>query len=706
MEGHESLENQEENSNNSRKYVVLLYFIAAIIGFAGFLRSYPLDFISGREGFYWGDHAHYVSGYFAYRDSPWRLPILWTDKLNYPTGINIGNTDSIPLVALLLKPFRSILPPDFHYFGLWYLVAYLLQSVGAVFLFRQMGLSRWWYAVLAACFALLTPIFIYRGGHTALTTQGLVLIALGLYFQATNKTAPARPSRYWYVIWALLVGASFLIQPYLTAMIVPVYWAAVLDITRGRNSWRKMVVAVIAPVVMLVVLYFCFWYMPNNPLGDAVAGYGTGSLNLLSPFVGGALIHWGSQFQSMPWQAVEGQNYFGLGVLGIILAAVWLQRACFKQAFLKHRCLIILFIGLIIYALSNEVYAGELQILSFPEWLAGYVRLIGDYFRVSGRLFWPVGYAILFASLFAVLSNVKKWVIWFVLAMLIVQYFDVPKSYFGIFITGDAITELDFPRHLWESLLSGKRELYLTPAWDCGGGWEIPPLQMLAAKNHVLVNTAYTARQSPNCKRKSNDDQADLKAGSVHFYSNTIYRNQVENWMGSQAADWCRRFSRGIVCVPYPNATDLEILNSDTFLPFFTKNIQSFIGNKLPGEVGEVYFTSRMAQLADPPGYLVRGPYIQLPAGTYFFQLKYHSTQSARTPIGRLEPYSDEYIHTSNHGILKQYQLSGTNGQKSTLSGSFDLPEDLQSGSFELRVFWDGNGDLTVDQIIIYQLDT
>jgi hypothetical protein len=39
------------------------------------------------------------------------------------------------------------------------------------------------------------------------------------------------------------------------------------------------------------------------------------------------------------------------------------------------------------------------------------------------------------------------------------------------------------------------------------------------------------------------------------------------------------------------------------------------------------------------------------------------------------------------------------------LSGSFDLPESLQSGSLELRVFWDGNGDLTVDQIIIYQLE-
>jgi hypothetical protein len=266
--------------------------------------------------------------------------------------------------------------------------------------------------------------------------------------------------------------------------------------------------------------------------------------------------------------------------------------------------------------------------------------------------------------------------------------------------------EQAYPAQTWGTLLSGKKELYLLPSWNCGGDWDIPTLQLLATKNRVLVNTAYTARQSPNCKRKSNDDRLHIEAGTIHFYSTTIDRNQVENWMGSKAADWCRRFSRGIVCVPYPNTKDLEILNSDTFLPFFSKSIQSFIVNKLPGDIGKAYFASRLAQApADLPGFLVRGPYIQLPAGTYHFQLKYHSTQPAQTPIGRLEAYSEENKFGPNQGILKQYQLYGSDGQKSMLSSSFNLPESLQSGSLELRVFWDGNGDLTVDQIIIYQLE-
>ncbi len=464
------MENQTNKWLNSKRYGILIYFLAAIIGFAGFLRSYPLDFISGQVGFYSGDHAQYVSGYYAFRDSPWRLPILWTDRLNYPGGVVIGNTDSIPLAALLFKPFRSLLPADFHYFGLWYLVVYILQSIGALFLVRQIGLSRWRYGLLASCFALLVPAFIYRSGHTALMTHGLLLFALGLYFQVTRGDAGLKPSRFWYIFWMLLAAASFLIQPYLTAMILPVYWAALLDMPHVKGAGRKLILAGIAPILILAAVFIIFWYILGSQPGGAVYGYGVYSLNLLSPFVGGTLIHWGSQFLSKPLQIWEGRNYFGLGVMGIILAAVWLQRSRFRQVLLRHRYLGILFIALIIYALSNEVYAGQLLVFRYPDWLAGYVRLLSDYFRVSGRFFWPVGYTILFASLFRVLSSGKKWTVWFVLAMLIVQYLDVPKYNYGILTTGDTVSDLDFPRQSWESLLSGKRELYLSPAWGCGGG--------------------------------------------------------------------------------------------------------------------------------------------------------------------------------------------------------------------------------------------
>jgi|GEM_PF-929609 len=687
------------------KYKVVLYLLAAIIGIAGFLRSFPLDFVSGNEGFYWGDHAQSVSGYYAYRDSSWGLPILWTEELNYPVGVMLGYTDSIPLAALLFKPFRAVLPPDFHYFGLWYLIVYLLQPIAAVFLIRQLGVSRWWHGLLAAGFSLLVPAFIYRAGHTALTTQGLLIIALGLYFQGLRRYQDKKPPVYWYGIWMLLITVSILIHLYFAAMVIPMYWAAQLDMPKVRNSWRNLIFALILPLVISGFIYIGFWYAPNIPVEGTESGYGFFSMNLLSPFVGGQIIHWGSQFQPPPLQAWEGGNYFGLGVMGIILAAVWIQRARLKQLIFRHRFLIILFMGLFVYALSDEIYAGQQLILSYPAWLTKYVVLIGQYLRASGRFFWPVGYLILFTSLFGVLSSGKKWTVWFTLAMLIIQVVDVPELNYQKFMIENTKNELNLPRQTWEKLFSGKRELYILPAWNCGGSREIPPLQMLAAKNHVLINTAYAARQSPNCKRKTNDDRIDITEGTVHFYTSSITRKQVENWMGEDAKKWCRRNTLGIVCVPYPSEDDLEVLDNENFYPFSSSKILSFIAYQLPGETGEPTYASRTVRVqVDQPGYLIRGPYIQLPAGMYNFQLKYHSSQTAQAQIGRVEVYSEEYLNDSDRGILEQFQLFGSEGQKSMLAGNFILSENLQAESLELRVFWDGIGDLTVDQIVLYQL--
>lgn len=699
------MENQVAKQLNSKKYSFLIYIIAAIIGLAAFLRSYPVDFISGRVGFYSGDHAQYISGYYAFRDSPWRLPLLWTDRLNYPEGISIGNTDSIPLAAILFKPFKSILPPDFHYFGLWYLISYLLQAIGAVFLIRQMGGMRWWHALLAACFALLVPAFIFHLGHTAFSTHAIELIGLGLYFQALKRYTATKPPTSWYIKWFILIGISFLIQPYLTAMVVPIYVAALLDMPPVRKSLRVLFISLIIPIITLVVVILLFWYMPGRSVGKPIFGYGVYSMNLLSPFVGGNVMGTDSLFLEMAEQRWDGYNYFGLGVMGVILIALWLQRSNFKPIFTKYRFLVLMLIAITIYALSNEVYIGHQLILKYPEWLMVVLRPFADLFRISGRFFWPVGYAILFASLFGVLLSDKKWAIWFIVVMLIAQVVDVPLLPSRNFVEQDAAVELDYPRQVWERLLVGKRELYLTPSWGCGGGWDIPTLQMLAAKNHVIVNTAYTARQAPNCKRKANNDRSNIEEGTVHVYSNAISQNQVENLIGPHAAEWCRRYTLGSVCVPSPNKKDLEILNDDNFIPFTAQNIQSFVANKLPGEIGTVDLAGRIAlEGSDGPGFLVRGPNIRLPSGTYQYQLKYNSSQPSLAPIGRIEVYSGDPSVSLNQILLEQVQIFGSDGQEKILRDNLDIFGDLQSELLEIRVFWEGIGNLTVDQIVIFQM--
>ena len=51
---------------------------------------------------------------------------------NYALGMDVGSTiiytDSLPLMAILFKPFSKFLPVDFQYLGMWILICYILTA--------------------------------------------------------------------------------------------------------------------------------------------------------------------------------------------------------------------------------------------------------------------------------------------------------------------------------------------------------------------------------------------------------------------------------------------------------------------------------------------------------------------------------------------------------------------------------------------------
>ncbi|MBN1538131.1 MAG: hypothetical protein JW908_15445 [Anaerolineales bacterium] len=557
--------------NKSLIRIVFSYIFALLIGFLAFCYFYPLSYILSDDiGFYTGDSAQHVSGFYAFRDTPWHLPVFWTDRLNYPEGVNIINTDSIPIVALIVKPFIKFLPPDFHYFRLWYLLAFLVQAVGAVFLIHQMGRQRLIDGILAACFAVITPCFVLRSGHTTLMTQGILLIALGFYFKGMQyKNKRIKPPRIWYGLWISLIGISFLMHVYLTAMILPVYWAAVFDMYGKRNSWGTILLDCLYPLVVLIILFFAFWFSPNSVLTTEDSGYGVFSMNLYAPFVGGSLITWGENLLPVsPQQAHEGQNYLGLGVIILFFLAIYFIRNSLKQIWQCHRYFIILLMLFSIFALSNKIYAGTTLLWEYPPFLSELVGFLGNRFRSTGRFFWPVGYAIIFSAIAGVLRLKQKLIPLIVMGLLILQIWDVPKFNFDTIVQVDQTAKEAFPPRLWNRLLSGKEMLYVMPALKCGGRVEeISTLQLLAAKNHVLINTVYGARNTADCEEKQKDMLSHLESGTVHVFLSVVYKNpvsleQVKQFMGENTYKWCRQFSQGIVCVPDPDERDLNVLNS------------------------------------------------------------------------------------------------------------------------------------------------
>ena len=185
------------NGRRAFESTALSLGLSALLGLVLALVVYPPPFLVGDAARFHNfvfpnDALDYRLAWQALvqRGDPW--PSLWTDLFNYPHGFPISLMDGLPLAATAFRPFVSWLPADFHYFGLWHAVVVTLQAVaGAVFV-RCAGVRHVVPCVCGALLALAMPIFVGRinWAHVALSTQGLLILALALCVYASRE----RPS--------------------------------------------------------------------------------------------------------------------------------------------------------------------------------------------------------------------------------------------------------------------------------------------------------------------------------------------------------------------------------------------------------------------------------------------------------------------------------------------------------------------------------
>lgn len=186
-----------DNAPRRSESTALSLGLSALLGLAVALVVYPPSFLVGDAARFHNfvfpnDALDYRLAWLALveRGNPW--PSLWTDLFNHPHGFPISLMDGLPLAATLFRPFVSWLPADFHYFGLWHAVVVTLQAVaGAVFV-RATGLRHVVPCLCGGLLALAMPIFVGRinWAHVALSTQGLLILALALCVYASRE----RPS--------------------------------------------------------------------------------------------------------------------------------------------------------------------------------------------------------------------------------------------------------------------------------------------------------------------------------------------------------------------------------------------------------------------------------------------------------------------------------------------------------------------------------
>ena len=100
----------------SRRRDCFLFVAGGILGAVAFflvLGLSPLDVTQDafcRGGYIEKDIQQHYAGWLFYRESPLSFPLCIADSINWPDGLSVAFTDSIPLFAAFFRLLEPILP--------------------------------------------------------------------------------------------------------------------------------------------------------------------------------------------------------------------------------------------------------------------------------------------------------------------------------------------------------------------------------------------------------------------------------------------------------------------------------------------------------------------------------------------------------------------------------------------------------------------
>ncbi len=446
--------------------------------------------------------THYLGWAFYREEARWTFPLAWTQRVGYPIGASIAFLDSVPLVAILLRPLSPMLPEPFQYLGLYATLCFVLQAYFGFRLSARLFAGHPVYTLLSGLFFLLSPPLTWLVfGHFPHLSHWLMLAGLDFYFRDARVLSPSR----WFApYWVLLVIAGG-INPYLAALTFLIALTALARLVLERRCGWTLggAILVMLPVVLLASMAAFGFLAAPDPSAYMAPGYGEFSLNLLSPI--NPMGHGSILLPPLPLTNMgqfEGYNYLGIGILALLLLNLVRQPRAVRWL-ADPRVLPLLALGVVctILAISSTVTVGSRTLLHVE--LPRMASVAAQSLRVSGRLFWPTYYLIVLGAL--------SWTFWvwqprsrtIILALaLAVQTADLWT------LRTQARTNVDLPVQdplqspVWRSLGSDLSNLMVIPPYQCGpfaapGGKPTYAIfGKLAASQRMRTNSYYAARYS------------------------------------------------------------------------------------------------------------------------------------------------------------------------------------------------------------------
>ena len=339
------------------------------------------------------DPSQHYLGWQFYRSSELRLPYLGMSyNTVYPYRTSVLYSDSIPLLALLFKPFSALLPATFQYMGLWGLASFALQGLLAQKIAwrisgaEERGIAVQAGTVAASVLALLYPVLTIRMfAHTALAGNWLIL--LGLWLWLCCRGGVVRSCLWWGLAGILCVGVH---QYYLPMVGICAVGYAAARLMR-KDGPAPALLPILSFCGCALAELFVLGAFSGNFANTDPSGWFTGAdpLNLIVP---GLYSTW------------EVDIFVGWGILlAVVLALAAGAALCLRclaglRAAVRRRLPWLVSGGLIgllslLAACSNTFVVGGVSLgtLPLPEPLYNFWHA----FACCGRLAWLAGYLLL-----------------------------------------------------------------------------------------------------------------------------------------------------------------------------------------------------------------------------------------------------------------------------------------------------------------------
>ncbi len=459
--------------------------------------------------------THWISWEFFRHTEFFQFPFLINPQYGAGLNLSIFHTDSIPLMAFLLRMFDQFLPSDFQYFGIWTLLSFFLMIHFSTKLMNIFVQNKT-LSLIFSIFFTISPLFITRVfTQQAVSSHWLIVAALYLYYKDSPRYLP----------WGVLLVISLLINGYVAAMVFAIFFAFTVRqymVNKNYNLSHIYKLLFIFSIILLSAYIFGLFSIGKGIKEGGFDIYGSSLLAFINPLspvgfqsstnivsthsiimevITSSYINFGSWRQEM--KEVEGFAFLGTAALLSILIILFNFKKPTKLFKTKNIHAPVLIIGLVLFAfaLSNNIYLGNAKIITYS--VPSIFEPLVEVFRVCGRFNWVLYYLIIFFIFVRLSECLQPRLLHFILPLLIlIQIFDSSRitSIYALELKSDptylksngGLEKIKLRDPIWEEIASKYDKIRMYPIKNKPRNYI--ELAYFASENNMSTNFGYFSR--------------------------------------------------------------------------------------------------------------------------------------------------------------------------------------------------------------------